>query len=208
MTRRGPRRWFLPETPDVIGMLVEQARVTIDGMNAFTAWAAGDAASGRAVRDAEHTADARKRELADAVREAFTTPRDPEDLFELSRGLDEVLNGAKNTVREAEALELAPDPAMAAMAQCLADGVLALHRAFGSLGEERDAAAGEAAAAAVKAQRNLERAYRTAMSDLLKKSDDLREVVGRQELYRRLSDISERILAVADRVGYAMAKEA
>ena len=207
MRRRGGRNWFLPETPDVIGMLVDQARVTVDGMNAFAAWAAGDEASGLAVRDFEHAADTLKRALADTVREAFTTPRDPEDLFELSRGLDEVLNGAKNTVREAEALELEPDEAMADMARCLAAGVVSLHDAFSSLGNEHDETAGTAAAAAVKAQRDLERAYRKAMSALLRASDDLREVVGRQELYRRLSEISEKILAVADRVGYSMAKE-
>jgi len=204
--RRGAR-WFLPDAPDVLGMLADQTRVTVDGMNAFAAWAAGDEARGREVRDAEHTADVCKVALADAVREAFTTPIDPEDLFELSRGLDEVMNGAKNAVREAEALGLTPDRAMADMAGFLAEGVVCLQRAFAGLGEGRRDA-DEGAAAAVKAQRNLERVYRSAMSELLSAGADLPEVVGRQELYRRLTDISERILAVADRVGYSTVKEA
>ena len=51
-------------------------------------------------RDAEHEADTRKAELIATLREAFTTPLQPEDIFELSRGLDEVMNGAKDTVRE------------------------------------------------------------------------------------------------------------
>jgi len=204
--RRGAR-WFLPDAPDVLGMLADQTRVTVDGMNAFAAWAAGDEARGREVRDAEHAADVCKVALADAVREAFTTPIDPEDLFELSRGLDEVMNGAKNAVREAEALGLTPDRAMADMAGFLAEGVVCLQRAFAGLGEGRRDA-DESAAAAVKAQRNLERVYRSAMSELLSAGADLPEVVGRQELYRRLTDISERILAVADRVGYSMVKEA
>ena len=41
-------------------------------------------------------------------REAFMTPLEPEDLFELSRGLDEVLNAAKNAVREAEVMGTPP----------------------------------------------------------------------------------------------------
>jgi len=204
--RRGAR-WFLPDAPDVLGMLADQTRVTVDGMNAFAAWAAGDATRGRDVRDAEHAADVCKVALADAVREAFTTPIDPEDLFDLSRGLDEVLNGAKNAVREAEALGLPPDRAMADMAGCLAEGVACLQRAFAGLGDGRRDA-DEGAAAAVKAQRRLERVYRTAMSELLGSGADLPEVVGRQELYRRLTDISERILAVSDRVGYSTVKEA
>jgi hypothetical protein len=50
-----------------------------------------------------------------------------------------------------------------------------------------------AADAAVKGQRQLERVYRNAASAL-------REVVGRRELPRRLSRISEALIQVADRV--------
>ena len=35
-------RWFLPETPDVLGLLGRQLSVTVEGMEAFAAWAAGD----------------------------------------------------------------------------------------------------------------------------------------------------------------------
>ena len=37
-------RWFLPETPDVLGMLREQTAITIEGMEALVAWADGDRA--------------------------------------------------------------------------------------------------------------------------------------------------------------------
>jgi hypothetical protein len=37
--------------------------------------------------------------------------------------------------------------------------------------------------------------------------DDLREVTARRELYRRCSRIGEAIVEVAERVGYAAAKE-
>ena len=47
------RRWFLPETPDVLGLLRRQVAVTIEGVDAFAAWAAGDASAAQAVRDAE-----------------------------------------------------------------------------------------------------------------------------------------------------------
>jgi len=50
--------------------------------------------------------------LRGALTVAFTTPLDPEDIFELSRELDRVLNGAKNIVREAEVMETAPDGAL------------------------------------------------------------------------------------------------
>lgn len=74
------KRWFLPETPDVLGMLRRQMAVTIDGVDAFARWAAGDAAAGQAVRDAERQGDDAKRDLLSALREAFVTPIEPEDL--------------------------------------------------------------------------------------------------------------------------------
>ena len=200
------RRWFLPETPDVLGLLERQAAVTQEGMDAFARWAAGDAAAGDEVHSHEHVADDRKRELAATVRAAFTTPLDPEDIFELSRGLDEVLNRAKDTVREAKALGVGPDAAMAEMAVHLADGISQLRSAFSLLGGKNGDAV-KAADAATKSQRRLERVYSKAMPELLR-GEDLREVIGRQELYRRFTAMSDQVLLVADRVDYATVKEA
>ena len=56
------------------------------------------------------------------LRAAFSTPLDPEDIYELSERLDEVLNGAKNAVRESEVMKIDPDPAMADMVGAPADG--------------------------------------------------------------------------------------
>ena len=55
-------------------------------------------------------ADERKRELRKALSEAFSTPLEPEDILELSRGLDAILNDAKNIVGEAEAMQTEPAP--------------------------------------------------------------------------------------------------
>ena len=127
-------RWFLPDTPDVISMLQRQVAATCDGMSAFAAWAEGDQSKADQVRDSEHVCDDLRRTLVDAVREAFTTPLDPEDLFELSQDLDKVMNGAKNTVRESEAMSFPPDEATADMASLLAEGVEHLRTAFDHLG--------------------------------------------------------------------------
>ena len=133
MTRR---RWFLPQSEDVVGMLRGQTEVTVEGMDAFAAWAEGDEGAADRVRACEHEADTHKRELRRALTEAFTTPLDPEDIFELSRGLDEVMNSAKNAVREAEVMGTAPDPAIAEMARSLAEGTRHLADAFTTI--ERD----------------------------------------------------------------------
>ena len=205
-SKRG--RWFLPESPDVIGMLQRQAEVTASGMRAFAAWAAGDDSRAPQVRAAEHECDDLRRQLVDAVRDAFTTPLEPEDLFQLSRDLDKVINGAKDTVRESEAMQFPPDAASAEMAVLLAEGVDHLSEAFGRLDGRRDrhGLATEAADAAVKSQRQLERVYRRAMGELLDVSD-IRIVLGSRELYRRMTAMSDDVVSVADRIWYSRVKE-
>ncbi len=203
--RHRHRRWFLPESPDLIRLLLEQVDVTAGGIASFVAWAHGEPHAADAVRAAEHEADERRQRLLAAVREAFTTPLDPEDLFELSRGVDEILNRAKDTVREAEAMGIEPDRPLAEMVELVASGLGHLRDAVAAMGVD-EAGADAAAASATKDQRRLERVYRRAMSDLIE-SDDLRSVIGLQELYRRLTSISEQVLDVADCVGYAIVKE-
>jgi uncharacterized protein Yka (UPF0111/DUF47 family) len=200
-----PRHWFLPERPDVLGMLDRQAAITVEAMEALVAWAEGDAAAADHVRDCEHRADDEKRALQRALTEAFSLPLEPEDLFTLSMGLDEVLGGAKNAVREAEVMRAGPDPAIAEMASHLADGTRELAAALGLVGHGGRSEATAAADRAIKSQRKLEHAYRRAMSSLID-LDDLRELAARRELYRRFSRTSDKIVNIAERVWYSILK--
>ena len=199
-------RWFLPESPDVLGMLRTQATITVRGLAAFAAWAAGDATQAESVGRLEHEADDHKRELRAILRTAFSTPVEPEDLFELSRGIDALLNGAKNTVREAEVMAIPPDEPIAEMAGLLADGMRELAVAVEGLTADSNAATA-AADAAVKSQRKLERAYQRASAALLE-VDDLRLVASQRELYRRMSRLSELLIDVAERIWFVVVKEA
>jgi hypothetical protein len=192
--------------PDVLGMLGRQTAVTIDGMEALVAWAAGDAEAATRLRDCEHRADEHKRELRDALTVAFTTPLEPEDLFELSRGLDRVLNSAKNAVREAEVMETAPDAAIAEMAAELAAGTRELAEAIAALGRGEHGETTEAASRAARSQSRFEKIYRQAMSALIA-VDDLREVAAKRELYRRLARASDDLREVAERVWYSVLKQ-
>ena len=203
-------RWFLPETPDVLGMLKAQTRITIDGVDALERWASGDEAAGDEVRRLEHQADDAKRTLRVALRDSFTTPIDGEDLYTLSERLDAVLNGAKDLVREAEVMEATPDPAMARMAAELATGTQHLAAALDLLGTHDDGATDGATAEAdlgVKQARKLEHTYRQAMSAVLDEPD-LRELAARRELYRRFTHLGDQLTQVGDRIWYAAVKEA
>lgn len=198
------KRWFLPDMPDILGLLGKQAQVTQLGLGHFVAWANGDATSGGLVRDAERDADAAKRDVQIALRSAFSTPLDPEDIYELSERTDKVLDAAKNIVREAEVLAASPDVRMAAMASAIAAGQAHLCDALEALGHDDDAAT-QASDEAMAQCREVEHIYRQAMSDLLDLSD-VREVIERRELYRRFSRTADAVEAVAERIWYAVVK--
>ena len=203
---KGRHRWFLPETPDLLAMLGEQVAITVEGMQALVAWAGGDAVAADRLRACEHRADDHKRDLRAALTTAFTTPFEPEDIFELSRGLDRVLTTAKNAVREAEVMQTPPDDAIAEMAVELAEGMAHLADAFAALGRNDSSAATESATRAAKSQSRIEHVYRRAMSALVTVAD-LREVAAKRELYRRLARTSDDLREVAERVWYSVLKQ-
>jgi uncharacterized protein Yka (UPF0111/DUF47 family) len=199
------RRWFLPNVPDVLGQLRDQVALTMRGMDAFAAWAGGDAQAAVEVHAIEHDADVAKRALRDALSGALVTPLDPEDLFALSRGIDRILNHAKNAIGESEVMRCPPDGATARMATLLAESIRHIDAAVVRIAE-RSGDAAECADAAIKYERRLEKEYRAAMGALAG-HDDLRAVMGRQELYRRCSRMGEAVVEVAERLMYAVFKE-
>lgn len=201
-----PQRWFLPEQPDVLGLLRRQVDVTTEGVEALHDWAHGDAGKAALIRSLEHRGDEHKRELEIALTTAFTTPIEPEDLYSLSRSIDWILNLAKDLVRESEVLAAPPDAALAAMCARLAESVRLLAQAVRELGGD-SAVATARANEALKAERQIEKVYRDAMGKLVA-VDDLREVMARRELYRRVSRIGQVVVDAAERVWYTVVKEA
>jgi len=199
------RRWFLPESPDLLGLLTEQGRVTEAGMAALSEWAQGDADKQAVVRAKEHEADEARHRVLLAVKSAFVTPIAPEDVFELSERLDRIMNAGKDLVREADLLALAPDPPMADVVDLVGLGVHDLVVAFPAMANDPGAAT-DAADSAVRHVRSIERVYRRAMSALLKE-DDVHEIMGRRELYRRCARMGDGVENVANRIWYAVVKQ-
>ena len=199
------RRWFLPDAPDLLGQLRSQAAITHSGLESFAAWAAGDESAGDALPEIEHRGDAEKRALLDELSDAFVTPIEPEDLFALSRGIDWILDYARDLVSESRAMSSAPDARLAEMAALLRDAVGHIDDAVGSLGSDGQAAKA-AADEAIRAERQLEYAYYSGMAELLK-VDARDERISSRELYRRCARIGDEVIDVAERIIYAVVKE-
>ena len=199
------RHWFLPQTPDVLATLQRQTEITVSGMAAFVAWAEGDLEQGSVLRKAEHAADDVRRELAQQLRVAFTTPVDAEDLFTLSERLDAVLNKAKNVVRDAELMDVAPGEATAWMAHEAMFGVRHLAQALAAIPKDPQTATAEADAA-VKNVRHIEKRYARAIREL-PDGEDTHAMLLQREHFEDCLQVGERIERVADRIWYAVVKE-
>jgi uncharacterized protein Yka (UPF0111/DUF47 family) len=199
------RRWFLPETPDVLGLLRSQVAVTIEGLTAFEEWAGGDATAAERLHAAEARGDQAKRDLLEALRAAFVTPMEPEDVFTLSRGVDRLLGYARDLAGESEAMQCPPDDRIAAMARHALAALGEIDAAVAVLGSDGDAATDHADAAIVAARR-IEQVYYAGMASLLEVGDR-NERIARRELYRSCARLAETLVDIAERVVYAVMKE-
>jgi uncharacterized protein Yka (UPF0111/DUF47 family) len=205
MARVSRRHWFLPESPDIVGLLRQQVSVTIEGLDLFVAWAEGDTTTADALRDVEHRGDAAKRTLLGALRAAFITPMEPEDVFALSRGIDWILDYARDLISESQVMGCPPDTVIAEMGRLLSEAVRNIDEALDQLTTDNDAATA-AADAAIKAERRLEHTYYRGMGALLD-VEGRSERIARRELYRRCARIGEMVIDVAERVVYAVVKQ-
>ena len=199
------RHWFLPDSPDVIGILGRQCEIALSGLDAFGRWAAGDEQAAATVREAEAQGDRAKRELLEALRAAFVTPLEPEDAFTLSTSIDRILKSAREIIVEAEVLACPPDAGIAEMAQLIHAAVHELRNAIARLDGERDEAVASADAA-VELERKLGDAYSRGMASLLE-VDDRSQRIARRELYRRCERIGDVVIESAERVIYAVMKQ-
>jgi predicted phosphate transport protein (TIGR00153 family) len=178
----------------------------LDGMEALEQWCeAGAHGRCQTVRDLENEADELKLDLEKKLVEAFVTPFDREDIYDLAYNLDEVINAAKAVVREMEALQVHYDGSlMKEMVGTLVEGTRCLKRSFETLENDLQEAANQATLAR-KSDNRFSRTYRAAMRELFS-LDDFKIVLKTREIYRSLLVASERIDAVGEKLLHIIVK--
>lgn len=197
------RRFFLSVAPDVIGLLVAQGEVSLEALDAFGQWSnGGGPPEAERIPGLEHAADDARHTLLGALRAALATPIDREDVYILSERCDRVVNAARDIAAEADALGWVPDQHAATMAHHLREGMARLVEGFAALRANPDRS-GAAASGAVREVRAVENVYRSAMAELLG-VDDLRVVFTAREIYRSYARTGGLVVAVADRLWYAV----
>ncbi len=178
-----------------ITLIKEQATLTLEGMEALKDYLAShDPADSARLVSKEKEADEVRRILIDELNRTFITPFDREDIFALSRTIDDVLDYAYTTVSEMEILKVEPTPYMQRMASLLRDAAYELSMAVNRL-EEHPGVANDHAQQAKALENRVEDVYREALADLFSGAEDLKHVVKMlklREVYRHLSNAADR----------------
>jgi predicted phosphate transport protein (TIGR00153 family) len=176
-------------------LIHDQASLTLDGLDALKAYldSPGPAASAL-INTKEKEADEARRILIDELNKTFVTPFDREDIFSLSRTIDDVLDYAYSTVTEMEVLKVAPTTFMIRMASLLRDAAYELSMAVDRL-QDHPGVSNDHAQRAKALENRVEDVYREAIADLFSGAEDIQHVVKMlkmREVYRHLSNAADR----------------
>jgi uncharacterized protein len=152
------------------------------------------------VRQLEKDADEVRRILVDELNRTFVTPIDREDLYALSRAIDDILDDTWFTINEMDILEVEPNVHLQDMALRLRRGAEEIKLAIDRL-ELHPGVASSHAIRARSIKSDLETGYAKALADLFRKPKDLDNVIMMlklREIYRHLFHAGARIGDAAD----------
>ncbi|HZQ99995.1 MAG TPA: DUF47 family protein [Chloroflexota bacterium] len=194
---------------DFLQLLQAQAAKTLEGLRALEQYAQdGDKQHAQRVVEAEGEEDELRRILIDELNRSFVTPIDREDIFALSRALDDVLDYAYTTVDEMEILNVEPTPHVYRMAKVLREAAEELHLAVQQI-KVRPAIANDHAVRAKSLENQAEKMYREALVHLfdgISKVEDVVYVLKMREVYRHLSNAADRGDEAANIIGDIVVK--
>ncbi len=191
------RKLFRKRQNKFIQLIHTQAALTMEGMEALKGYMENqDSEAAALLTMKEKEADEARRILIDELNRTFVTPFDREDIFALSRAIDDVIDYAYTTVDEMEILNVEPTPFMQRIASLLKDAAYELLMAVERL-EEHINVAGEHAQRAKALENRVEGVYREALADLFNKTtgndnDAILKILKRREVYRHLSNAADR----------------
>jgi len=188
---------------DFFDLLLRQAEKTLGGCDALARFLRSQA-SAEDVRRWEQEADDIRRVLIDELNQTFITPIDREDIFALSRAIDDVLDYAKNTVDEMEVFEVSSNEHLCEMAVLLKEGAQQLAAAMRHLKNNPNVAS-DYAVRAKRIENGMNEKYLAALKDLFS-GQDIRLMFSLREIYRHLNRSADRVDEAANIIGDIVVK--
>ena len=199
--RRKPNRFM--------ELLIRQAEFTVQGIDGLMAYMREPSdATVANVRRIEKEADEVRRILIDELNRTFVTPLDREDIFHLSRTIDDILDYAYSTVDEMEILKVPPNSFLQRMVSLMRDAAEEIRLAMLRL-LDHPVVANDHAVRAKALENRMEGVYREALAALFQGPQDVEHIVDMlklREIYRHLSNAADRGDEAANVISDAVVK--
>lgn len=175
---------------DFFELLLAQTEKTLEGCRALVSFL-GTNADPNDVARLEQEADDIRRVVIDELNKTFITPIDREDIFALSRAVDDVVDHAHGTVKEMAVFEVETNEYLLRMAKLLEKGAEQLVAAMRHLKRNPNVAV-EYAVRAKRVENEMNDQFLAALKELFS-GHEPREMMAYRELYRHLNRSADRV---------------
>ncbi len=183
------RRLFVSPPDRFVAYLNEQAYIVSIGTQVLSDYMREPTHKNQVhLHHLEQKADEARYRLVNELNRSFVTPIDREDLFALSRAIDDVIDFAHSTIQEMTILNIAPNDYLSQMAELLHRGAIEIYAAIQHLATEPGRATRSTLAVRTLAAQ-MEGLYAEALSALFESADSLQDIVGimkLMEMYRHM----------------------
>lgn len=192
---------------DFYKLLSDQANKTQEGLAALLEFINNPSQdTGNKVSQIEEEADEIRRILIDDLNRTFVTPIDREDIFSLSRSIDDVIDYAETTVEEMLVLDIKPDAHIKQIVEILFEASKSVGMAVKNI-KDHPGVCIEHIIKARKSEHKIERLYRQALAELFSTNDVIR-ILKTREVYRHLSNSADRVVSAANVISDILVKNA
>lgn len=204
MARASWWKVFFGRPTDFIVLLREQLQLTRQAVQHLRRWSQGDPAALDDAVEIETRSDAHHRQLVEALAMAFETPLDREDIHDLSRRLDDIVDAVRHGARKIHALEARPEALLERMLANVGSGLAELDHAIGALPDQTEKAR-EHADRARHSQRQTEELESEALSQLIE-GEDVKHYLRQREIYALAFTIGHMLEATGEGLVHAINK--
>lgn len=191
----------------LVGHLLGQLDAGVDGVALARRVATGELPPGEGVdeiAEIEHRGDGHRRELIVELSATLAPPIDREDLFRLSRSVDDVLDNLQDLVREMDLFGVDHEPLLVPALDGVADGLGRLHDGVAALVDEPGRAQDQARTAK---KNDVRRSFERALAELLPDDDAVTgHHMKRRQLLRRIDVVGLRLGEAADALADGVVK--
>ena len=200
LTRSNDRRF--------VALLSQQAELTVRALlvlEKFGPEPNGNTELVDQLKEIEREGDAARRILIDELLHTYATPFDREDLFAVSRAIDDILDAANETAIELSIYRIGPPAGMSEMAKVLTEGARHISAAVGELLDHPGVAA-EHAVRAKRSENRIDSLYHQAVGQLFDSKAEMNQILKSREIYRHLKNSADRIDRAADEISVIVIK--